>query len=157
MAGISLSPATGADMPAVRALIEEYCRWIDMDLAFQEINAELDGLPGDYSPPGGCLLVAWMDGTPAGIVAYRRLDERTCEMKRLYVQARARGRGLSRALVTTLMTHAVQAGYREMRLDTLPKMDAAQQLYESLGFRDIPPYYDTPIPGTRFMARRLET
>jgi ribosomal protein S18 acetylase RimI-like enzyme len=154
---IVVSPARDADMLAVRGLIEEYYRWIDMDLAFQEIEAELDGLPGAYNPPGGLLLLAWMDGTPVGVVAYRRLDDSTCEMKRLYVQARARGQGLSRTLVHALMTHASRAGYREMRLDTLPKMGAAQQLYESLGFRDIPPYYDTPIPGTRFMACSLET
>jgi ribosomal protein S18 acetylase RimI-like enzyme len=152
----TVGPATDADLPAVRALIEEYCRWIDMDLAFQEIDGELDGLPGDYAPPGGVLLLARMDGTPVGVAAYRRLDEGTCEMKRLYVQAQARGQGLSRSLVTTLMAHAARAGYREMRLDTLPKMGAAQRLYESLGFRDIAPYYDTPIAGTRFMACRLD-
>ena len=151
----TVGPATDADLPAVRALIVEYCRWIDMDLAFQEIDAELDGLPGDYTPPGGLLLLARMDGTPVGVAAYRRLDDRACEMKRLYVQARARGQGLSRSLVMTLMAHAARAGYREMRLDTLPKMGAAQHLYESLGFRDIPPYYETPIEGTRFMAREL--
>jgi ribosomal protein S18 acetylase RimI-like enzyme len=151
----TVGPATDADLPAVRALIEEYCRWIDMNLAFQEIDAELDGLPGEYRAPGGLLLLARMDGTPVGVAAYRRLDDRTCEMKRLYVQAHARGQGLSRSLVMTLMTHAARAGYREMRLDTLPKMGAAQHLYESLGFRDIPPYYETPIAGTRFMARDL--
>jgi ribosomal protein S18 acetylase RimI-like enzyme len=154
-ASITVGPATDADLPVVRALIEEYCRWIDMDLAFQEIEAELDGLPGDYTPPGGLLLLARMEGTPVGVAAYRRLDDRVCEMKRLYVQAHARGQGLSRSLVMTLMTGATRAGYREMRLDTLPKMGAAQQLYESLGFRDIPPYYDTPIAGTRFMACEL--
>ena len=150
-----IEPAADADMPVVRRLLEEYTRWIDVDLAFQEIDAELDGLPGDYAPPGGILLVARLEGTPVGVVAYRRLDDRTCEMKRLYVHASARGHGLSRQLVAALLSCARDAGYVEMRLDTLPMMGAAQRLYESLGFYDIPPYYDTPIEGTRFMAVRL--
>lgn len=147
-----IEPAQATDISTVRALLEEYCAWIELDLAFQEIDAELEGLPGDYAPPGGLILLARLHGTTVGMVAYRRLDEQTCEMKRLFVQAPARGHGLSRALVTALMDHARRAGYREIYLDTLPKMDRAQQLYESLGFHDIPPYYDTPIPGTRFMA-----
>jgi ribosomal protein S18 acetylase RimI-like enzyme len=126
-----------------------------MDLTFQEIDAELDALPGDYVPPGGMLLVARQEGIPVGVVAYRRLNNRTCEMKRLYVHDSARGQGLSRQLVTTLLGYARKAGYAEMRLDTLPMMGAAQRLYESLGFLDIPPYYDTPIEGTRFMAVQL--
>lgn len=152
---MTIAEATRDDIPAVRALIEEYCRWIDLDLAFQEINAELDGLPGDYAPPSGRLLIGRVDGELAGIVAYRQLGERSCEMKRLYVRDHARGLGLARTLVTTLMAHAVASGYEEMFLDTLPKMGTAQRLYESLGFRDIPAYYDTPVPGTRFMACTL--
>jgi GNAT superfamily N-acetyltransferase len=130
-------------------------RWIDMDLTFQEIDAELDGLPGNYVPPGGMLLVARLEGRPVGVVAYRRLDDRTYEMKRLYVRDEARGHGLSRQLVKTLLAHARKAGYTEMCLDTLPMMGAAQGLYESLGVYDIPPYSDTLIEGTRFMAVRL--
>jgi GNAT superfamily N-acetyltransferase len=150
-----IEPAQATDIPTVRALMEEYCAWVELDLAFQEIDAELEGLPGDYAPPGGVILLARLHGTPVGMVAYRRIDERTCEMKRLYLRDAARGHGLSRALVTTLMDHARRTGYRVMYLDTLPKMDRAQRLYESLGFHDIPAYYDTPIAGTRFMACHL--
>jgi ribosomal protein S18 acetylase RimI-like enzyme len=155
MPDVVLEPAQASDIPTVRALLEEYCAWIELDLAFQEIDAELAGLPGAYAPPDGLILLARMHGATVGMVAYRRLDAQICEMKRLFIQASARGRGLSRILVTALMEQARAAGYREMYLDTLPKMDRAQQLYESLGFRDIPPYYETPIAGTRFMACRL--
>lgn len=151
----TIRAATPADMATVRQLIEEYCRWIDIDLAFQEIAAELDGLPGEYAPPRGCLLVGVVDGRIEGLVAARPFEGDTCEMKRLYVRPSGRGYGLARNLVSTLMDDMRQAGYRRIVLDTLPKMDAAQRLYEQLGFEDIPPYYDTPIPGTRFMARRL--
>jgi putative acetyltransferase len=152
-----IAPAGAADIPTVRALLEEYCAWIAIDLGFQEIDAELSGLPGAYAPPDGVILLARLHGAPVGMVAYRRLDDRACEMKRLFVQAPARGRGLSRTLVTALMGHARHAGYEAMYLDTLPMMDRAQRLYESLGFRDILPYYDTPIPGTRFMACPLSS
>jgi ribosomal protein S18 acetylase RimI-like enzyme len=147
--------ATPADLPRVRALIEEYCRWIDLDLAFQEIEPELDALPGDYAPPAGALLVAEVNGRIEALVAYRRFDEGIAEMKRLYVAPAVRGLGLARALATTLLEQARTSGYHTMYLDTLTKMGDAQRLYESLGFRDIPPYYDTPLPNTRFMACRL--
>ena len=151
----SVRPAGAADLAIVRALIQEYCRWIDLDLAFQEIDAELDGLPGDYAPPGGLLLVGFIDDRLEGLVACRRFSAEVCEMKRLYVRPGGRGSGLARALVTTLLAAARAQGYRQIYLDTLPIMDAAQGMYESLGFADIAPYYDTPIPGTRFMARVL--
>lgn len=152
---VDIGPAGPNEIPAVRRMLGDYCRWIGLDLAFQEIDAELAGLPGDYAPPGGLLLVARLDGDAIGVVAYRALEPGVCEMKRLFVQDRARGLGLARTLVESLMAHAARAGYREMRLDTLPMMGPAQRLYESLGFRDIPPYYDTPIAGTRFMACAL--
>ncbi len=151
----TIGPLRESELPEIRAMIEEYCRWIDVDLAFQEIDAELAGLPGEYAPPGGMLLVARAGDRLVGVVAYRRLDARVCEMKRLYVREEARGRGLARSLVLTLLAHATEGGYEEIRLDTLPMMSAAQRLYESLGFHDIAPYYDIPIAGMRFMARPL--
>lgn len=156
MAGTtSVRDATPADIPRVRALIEEYCRWIDLDLAFQEIEPELDDLPGDYTPPTGLLLVGVVNGRVEALVAYRRFDDGIAEMKRLYVAPVARGLGLARTLATALLDRARASGYHTMYLDTLPKMGEAQRLYESLGFRDIPPYYDTPLPDTRFMGCRL--
>jgi ribosomal protein S18 acetylase RimI-like enzyme len=152
---LTVREATPADIPLVRGLIVEYCRWIDLDLAFQEIAAELDGLPGEYAPPTGTLLLGLAGPRVEGLVAYRRFTDDVCEMKRLYVRPAGRGSGLARTLVISLMAHAASQGYRTMYLDTLPKMSGAQRLYESIGFLDIPPYYDTPIPGTRFMARRL--
>jgi ribosomal protein S18 acetylase RimI-like enzyme len=152
---MNVRDATPADMPRVRALVEEYCLWIDLDLAFREIEAELDRLPGDYAPPTGSLLVGVVNGRIEALVAYRRFDAGIAEMKRLYVAPAARGRGLARALATALLERARASGYHTIYLDTLPKMGEAQRLYESLGFRDIPPYYDTSLPDTRFMACTL--
>lgn len=155
MATVHIRPATAADLPHVRAMLREYVDWIGLDLAFQEIDAELAGLPGDYAPPRGALLVAADEDRPVAMIGLRPLDTDVCEMKRLFVQLEARGRGLAKQLVSRVLDEARRLNYREIRLDTLPMMGDAQALYVSLGFEDIAPYYDTPIAGTRFMAKRL--
>lgn len=155
MSGYEIQPATLDHLPKVRDLLREYVEWIGLDLGFQEIDAELSGLPGDYAPPRGALLVACRDQVPVAMIGLRPLDEVTCEMKRLYVQPSARGQGLARALIVRLLDEARALGYREIRLDTLPMMGDAQGLYVALGFHDIAPYYETPIAGTRFMGLRL--
>lgn len=136
-------------------MLREYVEWIGLDLAFQEIDAELAGLPGDYVPPRGAMFVATAGSRCLAMIALRPIEGSIAEMKRLYVRPAARGRGLARALVGRVCDEAKTLGYTEIRLDTLPKMRDAQSLYEVLGFCDIAPYYDTPITGTRFMARKL--
>jgi ribosomal protein S18 acetylase RimI-like enzyme len=136
-------------------MLREYVEWVELDLTFQEIDAELDGLPGDYAPPRGALLVAVDGPRYLAMIALRPFDERTAEMKRLYVRPDARGRGLARKLISRLCDEARRLNYAEIRLDTLPKMGDAQALYESYGFVDIEPYYETPIAGTRFMSKKI--
>jgi ribosomal protein S18 acetylase RimI-like enzyme len=136
-------------------MLREYVAWIGLDLAFQEIEKEIADLPGDYDPPGGALLVAETDHQLVGMIAMRPIDRSTVEMKRLFVRPHARGHGLATELINRLLDEARHAGYEEIRLDTLPMMTGAQSLYESAGFEDIDPYYETPIAGTRFMAMRL--
>ena len=152
---MEIRPALASDVPRVRTLLKEYIDWIGLDLAFQEIDAELVGLPGDYAPPRGALLVACRDDQPVAMIGLREFTRTIAEMKRLYVQPSARGHGLARALILRLLEEARVLGYSEIRLDTLPMMGDAQGLYLTLGFHDIEPYYDTPIAGTRFMALRL--
>lgn len=152
---LAIRPARLDDMPQVRAMLAEYVAWIGLDLAFQEIDAELEGLPGEYAPPRGALFVVADGNRLVAMIAFRPLDEATCEMKRLFVRAEARGRGLAGRLITRAVDEARRAGYSEMRLDTLPMMGDAQALYVAFGFADIAPYYETPIAGTRFMAKRL--
>lgn len=155
MENVTIRPALLSDIPAVRDLLTDYVAWIGMDLAFQEIDAELAGLPGDYVPPRGALLVADEGGQVIGMIGLRPSDGAICEMKRLFVRPQSRGRGLAKQLIARVLDEARTLGYSEIRLDTLPMMGDAQGLYLSLGFRDIPPYYDTPIAGTRFMAKTL--
>ncbi len=149
-----------AQIDAVRALFREYADSLSVDLCFQNFAAELAGLPGEYAPPAGALLLALVDGAAAGCVAMRPLPEsdhtNACEMKRLYVRRAFRRFGLGRLLTQQLMDLATQAGHSCMLLDTLDDMEAARGLYTSLGFEDIPPYYFNPIPGAHYLKVELD-
>ena len=136
-------------------MLREYVEWIGLDLAFQEIDAELTELPGDYAPPRGALFVVTEGDRYLAMIALRPLAGSIAEMKRLYVRPVARGRGLARRLIETVCDEAKRLGYSELRLDTLPMMGEAQALYEAYGFVDIEPYYETPIAGTRFMGKKI--
>lgn len=146
---------------AARHLFREYARAIGVDLCFQNFEAELARLPGEYAAPEGALLVALLDGQPAGCGALRPLRDvdysNACEMKRLYVPRAFRRFGLGRLIAQQLMDLAMQAGYSTLLLDTLDDMEAARGLYESLGFEPIPPYYYNPIAGAHYLKVDLDT
>jgi putative acetyltransferase len=146
---------TEEEIAAAHALFLEYAEAIGVDLCFQGFDAELAGLPGDYAPPHGRLLLAVADDEPVACVALHKLSEGVCELKRLYVRPDFRRTRLGRRLTEEAVAAARAIGYERMRLDTLPSMAEAQRLYEALGFREIQPYYDNPVPGARFLELRL--
>lgn len=143
--------STAADFDEVRELFVEYARALNLDLAYQGFEAELSSLPGAYAPPSGRLLIAREGESLAGCIAFRPFRDGSCEMKRLYVRPAFQKTGLGRALCERLLAEAKEAGYRSMLLDTLPPMQAAVRLYESLGFVRRTSYYDTPLEETIFM------
>lgn len=154
----AIRPVAAADIADVSRLFEAYAASLPVDLSYQDFAAELGDLPGRYAPPSGALLLATGRGGEAlGCVALRALDGDVCEMKRLYVGPAGRGLGLGRALAEAVIGEARRLGYREVRLDTLPTMAAAQGLYRTLGFEPTPAYYDTPVEGTVFMRLDLST
>ncbi len=145
------------ELPKAAALFREYADSLGFDLAFQNFERELETLPGAYGPPAGAILLAWDGPRPAGCVAMRPHDSLTCEMKRFFVRPAHRGRGIGRMLATGLIDAARRTGYTRMLLDTVPQMSAAIALYESLGFREVPPYVFNPLPGARFFELMLNT
>ena len=154
-----LAPDSPALLDATRELFTEYAQALGIDLCFQNFEAELAGLPGDYAAPQGSLLLAFVDGALAGCGGFRPLGDvdyaNACEMKRLYVRRAFRRFGLGRLLTQALIDGAAQAGYSVMLLDTLDDMEAARGLYESLGFAEVPPYYFNPIPGAHYLKVEL--
>ena len=139
----------------VRALFLEYQTSIGVDLCFQDFARELEQLPGAYAPPHGRLYLMWSGSEPAGCVGLRPLDARTAEMKRLYVRAAHRGRGLGRVLAHQVIEDARSLLHTRVVLDTLPSMREAQALYAALGFTEIEPYTTNPIAGARFLGLAL--
>lgn len=162
-------PVSLADLDEVRALMRAFVAWhrelhvedahlIDGYFDGEAFEAELAALPGKYARPEGDLLLARYDGEAAGCVALRRLDERACEMKRMFLYPRFHGLGIGRALGEAILQEAKTSGYRIMRLDTSVRQSEAQGLYRKLGFRQIEAYYDVPRPLREwlvFMERDL--
>lgn len=152
----SIIEAEGTEALALaRSLFVEYAASLEVDLAFQGFDEELAGLPGEYVPPGGGLLLGFDGAALAGCVAFRPLEPGVSEMKRLYVRPWARGAGWGRRLAERVVGQARAAGYERMRLDTLPSMGAALGLYIGMGFREIPAYRHNPVAGTRFLELDL--
>jgi len=143
-------------MDLVRALFRTYLDHVASPECFPSFEAELASLPGRYSPPGGCILLAEVGGEIAGVVALREFQGDAGEVKRLFVLPAYHGRGLGRLLMNALLERARAAGYRRLLLDTIPgRMDAAVALYRSLGFQETDRYYDDPIPGILYMRLDL--
>src|SRR5439155_19572246 len=143
-------------LAAVRELFLEYAQSLGFSLCFQSFDKELDGLPGDYAPPDGRLLLAACEGVVGGCVALRKLDQEICEMKRLYLRPQFRGKGLGLILAERVIAEARQVGYKQLRLDTVePVMKTAVAIYRKLGFRQIAPYRSNPIEGALYMELQL--
>ena len=152
---IHLVGAGDARLEEIRKLFIEYADWLGVDLSFQGFDEELTSLPGDYGEPHGALFLCMRGREAAGCVAIRPLDGDVCEMKRLWVRPRFRGQSLGLRLASASIDAAHRLGFRTMRLDTLDWMSDALRLYRSLGFHEIPPYYDNPLPGAVYLQKSL--
>ena len=143
-------------IPQVKDLIIEYTNRLNRDLSFQRIDEELADPAIKYTAPEGELLVAVDENNNViGMVAYHRHSSRRCEMKRLYVKPETRGLHLGEKLVSEIIKHARQAGYKEMVLDTIIPLKAAIGLYRKNGFKECEPYYDNPMDDVIYMIKKL--
>ncbi len=151
-----LQAESPAQIAQARELFIEYGKSLGFDLCFESFDQELAGLPGDYVPPDGRLLLAEYESQLAGCAALHRIDGAISEMKRLYLRPQFRGKGIGRALVEQVIAAAREAGYSSIRLDTVePEMKSAVALYRLLGFQEIAPYRTNPIPGALYMELKL--
>ena len=148
-------PTTTEQLDRVRTLMRAFIVWhrqryiediklIDEHFDAPAFEAELASLPGKYAPPQGILLLACSENIPAGCAALQKIDDRTCEMKRMFVYTHLRGQGIGRSLTQALIDRAREIGYQSMRLTTGFRQYEAKALYQSLGFRVIEPYYELP-------------
>ncbi|KPK88950.1 MAG: hypothetical protein AMJ94_13515 [Deltaproteobacteria bacterium SM23_61] len=143
------------ELRQAKILFEEYAATLDFALDFQNFEEEMASLPGGYTPPEGCLLLALHRDQVAGCVALRKIDQDTCEMKRLFVRPSFRHLGIGKSLAQRVIQEAKKKGYTRMRLDTVPSMKEARALYKKLGFEAIPSYCHNPVPGAVFLERKL--
>jgi len=151
-----IQTSTPEHIANARELFLEYAQSLGFSLCFQNFDKELAGLPGDYAPPEGRLLLTEYEGDLAGCVALHKLDTDICEMKRLYLRPQFRGKGMGRVVAERIIAEARQIGYQRMRLDTVePVMKDAVAMYRRLGFKDIAPYRPNPIAGAMYMELEL--
>ena len=145
----------------VRTLTREFVAWlreryrnrpeqIDTYYDSDRLERELADLPGDFAPPAGRLLLSLVDGRAAGCVGFKRLDDQSCDVKRMFVRPEYQGLGIGGSLMRTLIGEAVAQGYRTMKLDTGDLQPEAISFYRSLGFEETTAYYDVPeaLDGT---------
>ncbi len=150
---VKIITANEGDYEAARGLFIEYEVYLPFDLSFQNFQQEAENLPGRYAPPSGKLLLAKMGETAVGCVAFRKIGEGVCEMKRLFVRPTFHRQGIGRKLAEAIIKEARRSGYKTMKLDTV--LEPAKCLYKSLGFKEIPPYQHIPIEGVLFLELEL--
>jgi putative acetyltransferase len=154
-----------ATLAHARELLLEYGRFVIAQpgaarFCFGTLEKEAAQLPLSYMEQGGGSLIAYIEETPAGFVAWRGLPDtvatNACEMKRLWVRPASRGLALGRTLTLAVIKRARTAGYKAMYLDTAPaSMSAAHRLYLELGFEPCAVYNDNPVEGLAYLLKKL--
>ena len=140
----------------IKELFLEYASGLECSLDFQDFEAEIANLPYKYAKPEGNLFIAKIRGEAVGCVAFKNLGNGVCEMKRMYVREKYRRFGIGKKLAEICISRATKAGYEYMYLDTLDSMILAVNLYKQLGFVEIEPYYNNPLPNAMYMGKKLQ-
>ena len=147
--------STNQEFEDGRNLFQQYAELLDIDLGFQDFPNELKTIDKQYNKPKGALLLAYKKNIPVGCVGIREFDNDAAELKRMYVQTEYRKYKIGMKLLERIIEIAKDLNYKSIRLDTLPTMTRAQNLYRSFGFSEIPSYRFNPVSGTVFMEKKL--
>ena len=147
--------SSGEDLEEIKDLFREYSVSLGVSLCFQGFEEEMAKLPAKYAEPEGSILLAKVDGKPAGCVALWKLEEGVCEMKRLYVRPQFQGIGLGKQMAVAIIEEAQLKGYKTMKLDTLKRLEAANSLYHSLHFIETTPYNYNPESDVTYFEKEL--
>jgi ribosomal protein S18 acetylase RimI-like enzyme len=146
---------TAEEIIEAKELIIEYIKWLNQDLAFQNIDDELINFPQKYKEPDGTFVIAKYNDDVVGCVGLKKLDENICEMKRLFVKDRYKRKGIGRRLVKIIIEEAKNKKYKRMRLDTLKTMESALKIYYGNNFYKIEPYYYNPNNDVIYIEKTL--
>lgn len=148
--------STIEDYQLAAELFKEYALQLDVDLAFQDFNKELQNIEQIYSRPSGVLILAYLNDELVGCAGIRKFENTVCELKRMYLRKQVRGKGMGKAFLQKSIALGCELNYTHMRLDTLPTMNQAIGLYEQEGFYEIPAYRFNPIEGTKYFEIKLK-
>lgn len=124
-------------------------------LDIQNYDEEINHLEMKYGEPEGRLYLIYSNGQPAGCIGLRKIDDQNCEMKRLYIRPKHRGKKLGKMLIEKIISDAREIGYSYMLLDTLPFLSSAIGMYKSFGFYEIESYNDSPMETSIYMKLDL--
>ena len=152
---ITIIKIINKDIEKTKELIRQYLIWVESDLSFQQVDEELATFSGKYEEPDGSFFTAKDGDEVIGCIGLRKIQPEICEMKRLFVKNEYKGMGIGKELIKIIIEEGRKKGYKKMRLDTLPKMKAAQNLYKEFGFYLIERYVSNPIEGTVYMEKIL--
>ena len=136
-------------------LFQQYAQSLDIDLSFQGFNDELHTIDKQYKAPTGALLLAFHGDVAVGCAGVRQLDKDTAELKRMFVREEYRAFKVGKRLLELAIDFARDLHYKAIRLDTLPTMTRAQNLYRSMGFYEIPSYRFNPVEDAVYMEKSL--
>jgi GNAT superfamily N-acetyltransferase len=138
-----------------KQIVLDYVKWLNLDLSFQNFEDELKEFQKIYKSPDGGFFIAILENNLAGGVGFKRFDDEVCEIKRLFVYEKFRGKKIAKLLLKSALKEAKKSGYKFARLDTLKKMQEAKKLYQKFGFKKIDAYYFNPLLDVEYFELKL--
>jgi GNAT superfamily N-acetyltransferase len=146
---------TTTDFENGKRLFIQYLNSLSFEITFQDVDRELAEIHIEYNLPTGVLLLAYDGDKAIACAGVRKIDGQIGELKRMFVDPAYRGHQLGQRILQLSIHESRSLGYRYLRLDTVPEMQAAIKLYHAAGFYPIEAYRFNPRPGALFMEKEL--